>query len=1223
MTNDKDLFSQINELFDSASLDEASELIGDKIQPSQKEKEKELIEKLNRNEIEFTEDIVDAITDQLTTDGEIDPSLTEVLREHVELKKEREVEDAEDVVEEVEEVDPSVYLRQENPAEVVEPQVVKEPEVQREDYISKLGQTMSQTIARRFKQSAVDNSPKDFQLSERIDHLNTQVAILRNALMESSGRSMVSGIGNSGDGSTPGSGEVRINNMDDVHIPLADGSGLSTGLHSSHGNSVYDIPDGSVLVWDENIGPDGGWTVADGASLGGSGGTIQEPQSGRVSGCKTISVCGDLYWGSLSAFNSWNPGDSAPAGATLVERDVKSIQSIIAFDYNPQADGNFYSDTWTIIGLEKCDGSFVDNKTVKGISGPFDTVDCQTLFIVYSDPDACVEGLEGCSEINVPVFDCQQAVAPGGELRWGTADESALNIGELQLDNNGDPITGVTGIVSAIFEGCDEVTRKGRYNIYYVKNGQTIINKHSFIDTSDQAVDKGIYIANASCVVEQPPVDNTPVFCQVTPCAKTNLGSELVFSDGTNNIPVLDDAGNPITDAIAVFAAFSYDAASSVTGNTGTYNVIYKSEPVISQPNPLKVGTCIADCDTHHPTLLGVCDTTSCDNDIYFGKTLSCHKLQTGSGELAWSADGTDATLSGSGLQATEILATFTIDDCSDSNFDITDNQDWYALYKDENGLTKLYGAHNGLSPVGGYKIVDNNNNCVPGSPEQPAVPGPLPYITFGCQEVSECGDIYFGTPEDYNNGVGNGVNLGVEAKSIESVVATEIYDNTFSTFKVLYKPCGVDTFEILEYSDQALEDGNPKSFYILPSSSYPDSECVSTGETGDPFAGLITGCKETDKGGTLHWGTQSEAIDDNFTPVNLQDENGNDITCKGIILVYSLDAVDPGDNQPGKVGTWHIVYENLDSTRGDVLVFGRSGPVGPEGAYMRALPGSTCVDDTTSYVSTRDVVLVNSVRYESTRMHIMGDTGNILYNTQEEANLLLTDLLRHIHNKKPTVHVTTDINLEIKQNMYVPQTGDLWIDPSDYTMYVCHFKKFMDDPRLVIQNPEEYMLWVELASGGVGSNGGGGSNITLSDNEPVGPSIHGDLWIDAETYIVYAYNADSRSWISLTGDMATILDKQTDTEVGSFPPTSPKEGDLWFDDEVAEMRIWYYPYIDRKSGVKSNIGVWIPINGAGYQSIPTTTTNPDTIIDEEVAELKAELTRLNDRIAFLESYES
>ena len=206
----------------------------------------------------------------------------------------------------------------------------------------------------------------------------------------------------------------------------------------------------------------------------------------------------------------------------------------------------------------------------------------------------------------------------------------------------------------------------------------------------------------------------------------------------------------------------------------------------------------------------------------------------------------------------------------------------------------------------------------------------------------------------------------------------------------------------------------------------------------------------------------------------------------------------------------------------------------------MKALPGSVCIDDTTQYVTTRDVILFNSVRYESTRMHIMGDKGDILYNTQEEANILNTDLIRHVHDAKPTIHVTVDINEHIKTKNYVPQTGDLWVDPTDYTMYVCHFKKFNDDPRLVIANPDQYMIWVELASGGVGTIGGG-SNITLSDDEPNGPNIHGDLWIDAETYIVYTYNADSQGWVSVTGDLATILDKQTDVEVGSFPPQNPR----------------------------------------------------------------------------------
>ena len=266
-----------------------------------------------------------------------------------------------------------------------------------------------------------------------------------------------------------------------------------------------------------------------------------------------------------------------------------------------------------------------------------------------------------------------------------------------------------------------------------------------------------------------------------------------------------------------------------------------------------------------------------------------------------------------------------------------------------------------------------------------------------------------------------------------------------------------------LEYSNHAILDEEPRSFYLQPDAvNYPNSSCTSTGETGDPYQGLIVGCKETDNGGLLHWGTESEAIDQGFDPVPLKDANGDDILCKGIIAVYSLDAVDPGDGDPGRVGTWHIVYDSINRTRNDVLVFGRSGPTGPQGAFVRPLDGSTCLDNTSDYVTTRDVILENSIRYESTRMHIMGDTNNIVYNTQEEANLLDLDLLRHLHDSKPTIHLSTDINFEIDQRGYIPQTGDLWVDPTDYSIYVCHYKKYLDDPRLLQGNQHEYMLWVE-----------------------------------------------------------------------------------------------------------------------------------------------------------------
>ena len=51
MNNDKDLFSQIDNLFESASIDEANELISEQLAPTTRDYEKDLIEKLNRNQV--------------------------------------------------------------------------------------------------------------------------------------------------------------------------------------------------------------------------------------------------------------------------------------------------------------------------------------------------------------------------------------------------------------------------------------------------------------------------------------------------------------------------------------------------------------------------------------------------------------------------------------------------------------------------------------------------------------------------------------------------------------------------------------------------------------------------------------------------------------------------------------------------------------------------------------------------------------------------------------------------------------------------------------------------------------------------------------------------------------------------------------------------------------------------------------------------------------------
>ena len=74
MTNDKDLFGQLDDLFESINLDEAADLAreaGSEIEPTQEEYEQELIQKLNNNEIELTDEVINEIK-EVITEGKID-----------------------------------------------------------------------------------------------------------------------------------------------------------------------------------------------------------------------------------------------------------------------------------------------------------------------------------------------------------------------------------------------------------------------------------------------------------------------------------------------------------------------------------------------------------------------------------------------------------------------------------------------------------------------------------------------------------------------------------------------------------------------------------------------------------------------------------------------------------------------------------------------------------------------------------------------------------------------------------------------------------------------------------------------------------------------------------------------------------------------------------------------------------------------------------------------
>ena len=429
--------------------------------------------------------------------------------------------------------------------------------------------------------------------------------------------------------------------------------------------------------------------------------------------------------------------------------------------------------------------------------------------------------------------------------------------------------------------------------------------------------------------------------------------------------------------------------------------------------------------------------------------------------------------------------------------------------------------------------------------------------------------------------------------------------------------------------------DNKVNSFYIKPDNG---STCIDFGDIHDPYPGSITGCKETDNGGTLHWGTVPEGLNSSLPNEPLLDSNGLQIICKGIMDVFSINSTPSSDGSVGQWGTWIIVYQSLAGDTKFTTQYGKSGPSGPEGAFMRAGVGSRCIDDPLSITTTREVILVNSPRVMKTRSRFFGDEpmvsttmdpqfntediqgpGDqvIRYETQEQANLMNLEILDLLDQRKPTVHVIPDINDVIGR--YVPQRGDLWIDPTDYSIYVCDHKRTFvtpDDEQEFLDDPAGNLVWIELgaASGGGNTPVSDSSHIFLQGDEPVAAVVkHADIWIDDDTYLMYTYNEPSKSWVSLTGDVKAVLDNKFEVHVSDTRPdtSETKPGDLWFDSGDAEMRVAYVP-----DG--STSWVWVPVQGTGYKSLPSTPFGAD-VGAAEVKVLQDEISRLSDRLYYLE----
>ena len=188
------------------------------------------------------------------------------------------------------------------------------------------------------------------------------------------------------------------------------------------------------------------------------------------------------------------------------------------------------------------------------------------------------------------------------------------------------------------------------------------------------------------------------------------------------------------------------------------------------------------------------------------------------------------------------------------------------------------------------------------------------------------------------------------------------------------------------------------------------------------------------------------------------------------------------------------------------------------------------------------------------------------------------------------------------------PDEGDIWVDDNTYYMYI--YKSggwialtgpeggvggggnFANDSRITLTNMRGLYFDDNRQKIDFRLNQPTDSAFTISADtivscsatQPLFPE-QGDLWISEEDYIIYVRKGSE--WIALTGDdkgtststnrleqpcvinggtpFSIFCDDDgsnainiTATTISPNPPASPKRGDLWFDSEHLELRVYY-----------------------------------------------------------------
>ena len=158
--------------------------------------------------------------------------------------------------------------------------------------------------------------------------------------------------------------------------------------------------------------------------------------------------------------------------------------------------------------------------------------------------------------------------------------------------------------------------------------------------------------------------------------------------------------------------------------------------------------------------------------------------------------------------------------------------------------------------------------------------------------------------------------------------------------------------------------------------------------------------------------------------------------------------------------------------------------------------------------------------------------------------------------------------------------SGDLWWEADSGDLFI-----YYDDG--------DSSQWVTANSGGgntnagppgsagppgpPGSGGSGGANVTTDDTPPTSPN-DGDLWWDSVNgqLNVYYEDADSSQWVNASGRGVTSSSGGgggASVTTSDTAPSSPNDGDLWWDSQNARLNVYYED---------ANTSQWVDISGRG-----------------------------------------